>query len=292
MIMEKRMLSFAGMDFELFIPEDKMFTNEYRLGPFKTNKVADPHIMEFVCVDKLTAPEGDLIAKGNTSHIYKNGERQIRYVGMRNSNWSEAHARVIHLGKKHFIEINENEVKMSIPSKLILECMSLEHLTIQENAFVLHASFIDVNGEAILFTAPSETGKSTQADLWSKYRNAEIVNGDRAVIRWNGKSFFAEGIPLAGSSEYCINKSIPIKAIVYLDQAEKSRIEQLYGKGAFAAIWKGCSVNSWDREDIEKLSSLVIKTIKEIPIFYLPCTPDISAIEILENILYESEAIE
>lgn len=38
------------------------------------------------------------------------------------------------------------------------------------DCFQLHASVIRVNGHGILFSAPSGTGKSTQADLWENMK--------------------------------------------------------------------------------------------------------------------------
>ena len=39
---------------------------------------------------------------------------------------------------------------------------------LQRSAVILHASYIDWDGSAILFTGPSGTGKSTQAELWEQ----------------------------------------------------------------------------------------------------------------------------
>ena len=44
--------------------------------------------------------------------------------------------------------------------------MGLEHLLATQRAVILHSAYIDYKGKAILFSAPSGTGKSTQAELW------------------------------------------------------------------------------------------------------------------------------
>ena len=178
-----------------------------------------------------------------------------------------------------------------ISLKTTLECMAAEHLTIENNGFILHSSFIKLKDEAILFTAPSGTGKSTQAELWKTLRGAAIINGDRSVVRWEGDHIWTEGIPFAGSSSYCENESLPLRAIVCLSQAPSTSIRRVKGYEAFLNIWKECSVNAWDTKDVEKLSSIVTHVVTTIPIFHLACTPDESAIIALEKALMESEKI-
>ena len=51
----------------------------------------------------------------------------------------------------------------------VLSGMMMESLLLARGHAVLHASAIRVGGQAILFTAPSGTGKSTQAELWSRH---------------------------------------------------------------------------------------------------------------------------
>ena len=48
------------------------------------------------------------------------------------------------------------------------------------DTLLMHGAVIAVGNKAWLFTAPSGTGKSTQAELWERYRNAEQINGDRS----------------------------------------------------------------------------------------------------------------
>ena len=44
-------------------------------------------------------------------------------------------------------------------------------------------------------------------------------------------------------------------------------------------------MNTWDKADMEMVSAVVQKTAAEIPIFHMPCTPDVSAVLALEEAL-------
>lgn len=61
--------------------------------------------------------------------------------------------------------------------------IAMERILMEQEAAILHASFIEYEGQAVLFTGPSGIGKSTQAGLWEQYEDAQILNGDRTILR-------------------------------------------------------------------------------------------------------------
>ena len=72
----------------------------------------------------------------------------------------------------------------SLSTQTVLEAASLFDILADAGMLVLHSSYIVTRQEqGILFSGPSGIGKSTQAALWQRYAGAEIVNGDRALVR-------------------------------------------------------------------------------------------------------------
>lgn len=272
---------FAGIELTVSIPDDACCDDERFLAVFRTETVRNPHHFEFELVEALIPPEGSPIIKQPGCLVFCESSRQIRYFGVEN----DPNIRAVYDGKKHKVQVKKSQYAQSISARTVLNAIALEHLVARNDGFVFHCSYIDRDGEAILFTAPSETGKSTQADLWHQYRGAEIINGDRATICLADGRLLAEGIPFAGSSKHCKNRSLPIRAIVYLGQAPKTSIRKMRGYEAFSKIWEGVSVNTWDREDMERVSAVVQKVAEQIPVYHLPCTPDESAVIALEEVL-------
>lgn len=97
--------------------------------------------------------------------------------------------------------------------------IALEALLLQRDAMILHASFVSTRYGGLLFSGVSGIGKSTQADLWQRYEGAELLNGDRTVLRRMDGVWTAFGSPYAGSSNCFVNESRPVRAIVLLSQA-------------------------------------------------------------------------
>ncbi len=264
------------------MPRELFTDNEYRLEPFRSACSNQTHGFVFQKVENLPEPKGRLLTEQPNFFVLSEDDAKIRYIGARRESWENAYIRAEHRGSEHRVLLRESRVPGKIGTKIILESMAAESLIAQNNGFIFHCSYIDHYGKAILFTAPSGTGKSTQAELWKDLRGTQIINGDRAVVRLAEDVLLAEGIPFAGSSQYCENRSLPIEAIVYLGQAPKTTIRKMRGYEAFSRIWEGVSVNTWDKEDVEKVSGVVQNVAERIPVFHMPCTPDESAVLALE----------
>lgn len=150
-------------------------------------------------------------------------------------------------------------------------------------AFILHSSFVAWRGQGILFTAPSGTGKSTQADLWKQYEGADIYNGDRTIVRKVDGKFIGFGSPYAGSSGIYRNESAPIRAIVVLTQAPDNQIQRLSGKQAFLPLFRETLANTWNPAYMEAMTDLLMDAASSIPIFHLACRPDQDAVNTVKQ---------
>ena len=283
MSMQKR-YRFAGLEFQIEMPEDCAYKDEWNLAFFRTDAVQDPHRCWFEYVDELTVPSGNCCLKQPNFEQYLSPTGHVRYLG-----GVHPYIRAEHNEKEHFVQIKRNAYTNVIGVKTVLESLEIEHLIARNNGFIFHCSYIDHNGKAILFTAPSGTGKSTQAELWKKYRNTDIVNGDRAVIKVNNNSIEACGLPYSGSSEYCENVTLPLTTIIYLSQDNNTSIRKMTGLEAFRRVWEQISVPSWNKDAVDQISMNVLKIIKHIPIYHLCCTPDETAILAVESVLDELE---
>lgn len=279
--------SFAGIELAIHASADRIYEDARYLTPFAVDAVTDPHRFSFEMVDALTPPEGECVYQEGGFRVYQEGPWQVRYIGSVSQCWDAAYMRAAHLDKEHLIQLKKEQFPGRFGTNSVLSCIAAEHLVAQAGGFVFHSSYIRWQGRAILFTAPSGTGKSTQAELWRTLRGAEVINGDRSAVRVTDDGIVVSGIPFAGSSQICKNQTLPLAAIVYLDQAPRTSIRRLQGFEAFRRIWEGVSVNAWDKEDMALVSGAVERTAQTVPVFYLPCTPDETAVIALEQALRE-----
>lgn len=161
----------------------------------------------------------------------------------------------------------------------------LQKALLQRGCPVLHASFVEHKGQAILFTAPSETGKSTQANLWRQYAGARIINGDRVLLGRRGDTWYAHGFPACGSSNICENRSVPLGAIVVLSQSKENRVIPMPAAQKIKSLVSGMVLYAWNGPDLDMTLELAQDIANKIPIVQLACRPDKEAVEVLGQYL-------
>lgn len=163
----------------------------------------------------------------------------------------------------------------------------LHHQLLQYNAPILHASYVNYKGQGIIFTGPSQTGKSTQAALWEKFGNARIINGDRVLLRQRQDIWNAFGFPCCGSSKICVNCTLPLAVIVCLEQGDKNQVEQMtYGQKVRVLV-SGMEFYRWNEKELEIVFQLAKQLSKDIPVIRFICCPDSNAVSILKNYLIQ-----
>lgn len=163
-----------------------------------------------------------------------------------------------------------------------------ESLLLRHDALLLHSSVIRYRGQALLFSGPSGVGKTTQAELWAKYRRAEILNGDRCVIAKRGEAFWGCGSPYSGSSGVYRREEAPIRAIILPEKGPENRIERVPAQEAFRSLYRELLGNLWDQGFTAKLLALLQALVLQIPVYRLSCRPEEAAVQLAEQAVFES----
>lgn len=235
--------------------------------------------------DEIVAPAMPCIHKNVYEFFYGNGESRVRLIYQEQSNGillkdeEKAHG-------MHEIDYDITSLKY-YSGNLALRIMDMPHRIISHGGIFLHASYIIKDGQAILFTAPKQTGKSTQAELWRATRGAEIINGDRVILRKIDGTWYACSSPYCGTSKICQDAVAPIKAIVILGQSKKNAVCKATAREALEALLNGCTYNVWDKKQVDASMSIMERIITDLLMVRLDCLPDESAVAALEEFLWQ-----
>ncbi len=232
--------------------------------------------------EPLPKAEGVLCGKSGDFSVYCKGETVFRKRDMGSLEGS-----LTKYGCKNPLECEIFFTPQSAPvfmdERYFWTSVPLAQYLLMKKGVLMHASFIDIGGSAVLFSAPCGTGKSTQAELWRVHRNAEIINGDKAgVYLENGKAF-AGGIPFCGTSGICKNRDLPLKAIVLLSQGKENIAKHLTGVEALQGVIKNIYLDLLAPMEKQMCIDFVIELLSAVPVISLECTPDERAIEELEK---------
>lgn len=172
-------------------------------------------------------------------------------------------------------------------SRHFSDLIGMETVFLQFRTLMLHAAFIRWQGQGILFTAPSGTGKSTQAKLWEKYEHAETINGDRAGVRLEKSGWKVYGLPYAGSSGIYRNEAAPLTAIIALRQAGENKIRRLTEAEAWKLLYPETVIHRWDQDFTGQALDLLIQMVGQIPVYLLECRPERKAVNLVKNMILQ-----
>lgn len=285
--MDKIVYSIADVSFAVVMEENIKIK---QVEPFSGFVVTEPEKITFFCKTGIPSPKkaGILYYRDERNLIYKNGNRYQRYIGnfQLENDWSYAQSCLCFTEEnKEHQEVFFKEKQEEISERELFNALGLEQNLLLYDKCILHSSYIIYENEGIVFTAPSGTGKSTQAALWEKVfpEKVEIINGDRSVLGEDKGKIKVYGIPFCGSSKISKNKSVPLKGIVVLRQGKENKIYKMNRKTAVKMLFSECSVNIWDCIEVERLLVLLEKITEQIPVWYFSCLADTSAVNVLKE---------
>lgn len=168
---------------------------------------------------------------------------------------------------------------------VFISCLALErHIAKSEEGLVLHCAYIEYNNKAILFSGPSGIGKSTHAKLWcNRFSDIQIINGDRCLLTKSDKTYYANGWPICGSSQICLNKQIPIASIVFLEQRIDNEIIQTSSIDLYKRLVSQITINYWNPVLAAKSLDCIGDVIRNVPSCVYGCNMGKEAPNHLKN---------
>ena len=238
--------------------------------------------------DQLPVPSGRQVARRSDLMVYQDGIYECRLIGVKGMEEYYACYRELLAAEAEIVLARAQVGELHI-DPMFSSLFAFERRLVRLDSMILHCAYVEYKGEAILFSAPSGTGKTTQANLWEKYRGSRTVNGDRALLGRKDGRWTAQGWPVCGTSEVCHNEDTPIRAVVMLSQAKENHAERMTPGKAFPLLYSQITVNKWNVEDHVHTLDLIEEFLGNVPVLHLGCTISEEAVACLENSLAELE---
>lgn len=159
------------------------------------------------------------------------------------------------------------------------------------DAAVFHAALISFDGQGVAFAALSGTGKTTHIRLWKKLFSdrVEIINGDKPLFTLRDGKFFASGMPWCGKENWGCNKTVPLKAVCFIERAEQNSISLLTeNREIMSRLFLQLAMPE-EQHLMVKYLEFANKLIKTVPFFLLRCNMDINAAYIAHDGIFGIE---
>lgn len=165
---------------------------------------------------------------------------------------------------------------------------AISQMMLNYNRLVIHSSCISVDGRAVLFSAPSGTGKSTHTGLWQRYvKDTLYINDDTPIIRLDcADKVYACGSPWSGKTNLNSNITSELKAIVFLERGKRNFIEPISGAEAFARLL-GETRKLPFKDAVDKATELCGELIKRVPVYRLSCDISEEAVRVAQREIFK-----
>lgn len=277
--------SVCGLDLRIDTPRE-MWIEPFSEA-FLTDGGKGDVVLQFNTAEEISLPEGLRCSADREKPVWRDGKRVFR------GDWDLFRAKM-HFCTDYLLDkpsemrctVREEDWHWATRSKYLWPGIMLNYILLHHRALMFHASYVAHEGGGILFIASSGVGKSTQAELWRKYRGARVINGDKAAVRLEGMAM-AHGVPISGSSGICENLSLPLKAVVVLSQAPENSVRRLPPSQAVQALFPNVFVDNAVPEEWQMALELLLDLVSAVPVYALACTPDERAVEALEKAMKE-----
>lgn len=190
---------------------------------------------------------------------------------------------VFNVSKQYYIDRQKEFEQLTLAEAEYLWSGSYFYEQLAEyNGLMLHASCVEYEGKAYLFSARSGTGKSTHTHLWLKYLpGARIINDDKPAIRIVDGEFYAYGTPWSGKTDESVNTGVPIAGIAFLSRGENS-IKRIPGIKALKPFMDQ-TVRPYDKKLMGKMLETLNAVLTEVPIYELTCDMSEEAVKTALN---------
>lgn len=139
-------------------------------------------------------------------------------------------------------------------------------------AFLIHGAAVAVDGKAYLFLAKSGVGKTTHVGLWLETfgDRAQVVNGDKPILRRFGDQWYVCGTPWQGKEEWGTNAMVPLKALCFLERGQNNEISLLCEEQIIDRIFHQLLLPR-DGAMVTEFFSLLEDMLGKLPCYLLRC---------------------
>lgn len=160
-----------------------------------------------------------------------------------------------------------------------------------QGGIMIHSSAIMFNGGALLFSAPSGTGKSTHTNLWKEKfgDKVQFINDDKPIIMYKNGIPYACGTPFSGKTDINNNICCPLKAYVYLTRGKENTIARIGAKSSIFYLTEQTIKTTIDSKIFLRNLQAIEKIVETTPCYELACRADLEAVEVVYKEIFNVE---
>jgi hypothetical protein len=179
--------------------------------------------------------------------------------------------------------LNQNENSFFSPLSYPLGALLLYYLTLNSNAFMIHASGIWDGETGRIFSGFSGVAKRNMAKIWEE-EGAHIVNDDRLIVREVNGEYFMYNTPMPYAD---LNKQAQVSKFYFPFHAKKNSAEKLTGGHALSQLKAFCFQHNYDKKNTEHLITQLERITQHTRTYKLGVVPTPSIIDFIRSVEFK-----
>ena len=179
--------------------------------------------------------------------------------------------------------LKQNEDSFISPLSYPLGALILYYLTLNSNAFMIHASGVWDGETGRIFSGFSGVGKSTMAKIWEE-EGAHIVNDDRLIVREVNGEYFMYNTPMPYAD---LNKQAQVSKFYFPFHSKKNSAEKLSGAQALSQLMAFCFQHNYDKKYTEHLIAQLDRITQNASTYRLGVVPTPSIIDFIRSVEFK-----
>ena len=198
--------------------------------------------------------------------------QQVAFLNDESTEW-HVYSRVLTQNNDSFIS----------PLSYPLGALILYYLTLNSNAFMIHASGVWDGETGRIFSGFSGVGKSTMAKIWEE-EGAHIVNDDRLIVREVNGEYFMYNTPMPYAD---LNKQAQVSKFYFPFHAKKNSAEKLSGAQGLSQLMAFCFQHNYDKKYTEHLIAQLERITQHASTYKLGVVPTPSIIDFIRSVEFK-----
>ena len=174
-------------------------------------------------------------------------------------------------------------LEASTPQSLevLVLCRRIADILPKYDRILFHGSSLAIDGNVVLFTAKSGTGKSTHTSLWRKVfgDRVRMVNDDKPFLEVTEEAVVIHGPPWRGKHALGANLSAPLKANVFVTRSQENRVEPISPRELFPLLLQQ-TYSPEDPAAMAQTLAIVERLSRKVQLLKLGCNMDPEAAEV------------
>ncbi len=252
----------------------------YQFKRYENDFKSDDYVyIESKIVEEINAPKKEYDSKTKFYELYYIDDYVVQILVENN----ERYGKITYKKNECYIEMFAGDLDRK--EYLFSEYAGMYYILKKQEAILIHSSSIKYKDYGILFSAPSGTGKSTQAKLWKQYEDIIQINDDKNTLLEEDGELYIYGNPWSGKSVIDNNTKAKLTHLVFNYQNKENVIRKISKKEQMLLLLPQISNTSfmYDKAKWDKLTTLLL----QCDAFKLGCTISKEAVELVKKTIEE-----